>query len=121
MPYLCAFGSAALWLRICGNDLTDSLEGDATSRKMTDHAKRWSVSQLPSGFAGRVRSGGGDLGFVEAALFEFLAAAAGATVVAAGFGAGAAIGLLRNLCIFVQEFRIFGGGGFGDGLLSGFW
>jgi hypothetical protein len=46
-------------------------------------------------------SGGGGLGFVEAALFEFFAAAAGATVVAADFGGGAAIGLRRNLCNFV--------------------
>jgi len=54
-------------------------------------------------------------------LFEFLAAAAGASVVAAGFGARAAIGLLGNLCIFVHEIGILGGGLLGDGFLSGFW
>jgi hypothetical protein len=85
---------------------------------MTGHKNRRPVPLLRSDFAVRVLSGDGGLGFVEATLFEFLAAAAGATVVAAGFGAGAAI---RLLCIFVQEIGILGGGLLGDGFLSRFW
>jgi hypothetical protein len=62
-------------------------------------------------FGVRASSGDGGPGFIEATLFEFPATAAGAGVVAAGFGVGAAKGLLGNLCIFVHEI----------GILDGFW
>ena len=70
-------------------------------------------------FTVRVLSCDGSLGFVEATLFVFPAAAAGATVVAADFGGGAAVGLLGWFCAFLCKFSEFweaGGacsGGFG--------
>jgi len=68
--------------------------------------------------AWKIGEGVGGTGLAETALLEFAATGTGARVVWSGFRLYAAVGVGRNLCIFVHVFRLwfgFGDGRFGEG------